>query len=102
MQHNFAIFVVRKDTPQAGAVRKHETRNRNRSIMKGLPKRKSPSHKTSAENEDQAMDQNNGLEAKIFREESRTTPTRDLREIFAQFIRIFPPTEVLVREQKSK
>ena len=45
--------------------------------MKGLL-RKSPLPKTKTESEDQAMDQNIGLEAKIFREETRTTLRMDL------------------------
>ena len=49
--------------------------------MKELPTRKSHLPKTTTKNEDQTMNQNNGLEAKISREETRALPTIDLGEI---------------------
>ena len=45
--------------------------------MKELPRKKSPSLKTITKNEDKTMDRNNGLEAKVSREETRTTITID-------------------------
>ena len=56
--------------------------------MKRLLRRKSRLPETITENEDQAMDQNPGLEAKIFREQTRTTLTMGLWEIPAQLITI--------------
>ena len=94
MQRDFATFVVGMDTLQAGAVRKHETKKWIGSKMKGLPKRNSPSPNIITKNEDQAKDHNIGLEAKVFREEARTTPTRDLWEFSPQSIRIFPPDKL--------
>ena len=43
---------------------------------------------TKTKNEDQAMNQNNGLEAKISKEEAGTTLTMELRENPPQLIRI--------------
>ena len=49
--------------------------------MKGLPRGKSPLPKIITKNEDQTMDQNNGLEAKISKEETRTLPMIDSGEV---------------------
>ena len=54
--------------------------------MKGLPKKISLL-KTLTETEYQALDQDNGLEAKIFRDESRSTLTLNLWEIPQQLNR---------------
>ena len=42
---------------------------------KELPRRKSPLPKITTKNKDQTIDQHNGLEAKISKEETRTLPT---------------------------
>ena len=49
--------------------------------MKELPRKKSPLLRTTTRNEDQTMDQNTGLEAKISKEETRTLPTIDFGEV---------------------
>ena len=56
--------------------------------MKELQRKKSLSLKTITKNVDQIMDRNNGLEAKISREETRTTIMMDLREIPPPLIRV--------------
>ena len=66
MQHDFANIVVPMDTHPAGAIRKYETKNQDGMKMRGLPKRNLPLPKTIIGSEDQAVDQNNGLETKIF------------------------------------
>ena len=63
--------------------------------MKELQRKKSPSLKTITKNEDQTMDRNNGLEAKISREETRTTIILDLGEITPPLIRVSPQDQVL-------
>ena len=55
--------------------------------MKELQRKKSPLLKTRTKNEDQIMDRNNGLEAKIPRGESRSTIMIDLGEIPPPLIR---------------
>ena len=99
MHHDFATFVVRMHTPEAGAVEKYETKNWDGSRVTGLLKRKSPSPETITENEDQAMDQNNGLVAKIFREHTQTTLTIVLREIPHSLSEFFQ-TKQRLREQQ--
>ena len=49
--------------------------------MKGLPRGKLPLAKIITKNEDQTMNQNNGLEAKISKEETRTLPLIDSGEV---------------------
>ena len=49
--------------------------------MKGLSRKKSRLLRTIIKKEDQIMDQNSGLDAKISKEETRTTKTMDLREM---------------------
>ena len=56
--------------------------------MKELQRKKSPSLKAITKNEDQIMDRNSGLEAKISREETRTTIMMDLGEIPSPLIRV--------------
>ena len=53
------------------------------------PPRESHLLRTTTKNEDQNMDQNNGLETRISKEETRTILTMGLREIPPIFIRIF-------------
>ena len=48
---------------------------------KELPRRKSPLPKITTKNEDQTIYQNNGLEAKISKEETRTLPMIDSGEV---------------------
>ena len=48
------------------------------------------------------MDQNNGLEANISKEENRTTQTMDLREIPPQLIRISPRPKLHIWQQQSE
>ena len=101
-EHDFTTIVVLMVTPQADAVRKMETKNWNGLKMKGAPKRKSPVRKTITESDDQAMDQNNGLEAKFFREGTRTTLTMDLWEIPHSLPEFLSQARLRIREQQSK
>ena len=55
-----------------------------------MPKRKSRLLRSTAKTEDQIMDQNNGLGAKNSREETRTTITIGLGEIFPLPTRVSP------------
>ena len=48
---------------------------------KELPRRKSPLPKIITKNEDQTMDRNNGLEAKFFKDETRTLAMIDSEEV---------------------
>ena len=59
--------------------------------MKELQRKKSPSLKTLTKNEDQIMDRNSGLEAKISREETRTILMNDLGEIPPTTYQSFSP-----------
>ena len=61
--------------------------------MKKTAEKKSRLLGTSAENEDQTRDPNNGLEAKISKEKTRTTLTMDLQEILSQLIRNSLPVQ---------
>ena len=61
--------------------------------MKQLPAKKSRLLRTTTENEEHAMDQNNGREAKVSKEETRTTLTMDVREIPPQVIKIPHPDQ---------
>ena len=56
---------------------------------KELPKRKSPLLKIIIKDEDQTMDQNNGLEAKIFKDETRTLTMIDSGEVHLIATKIF-------------
>ena len=78
------------DTPQAGAVRRYETKKWNGLTIEGLPKRMSQLPKTITENKNWAMDQNNRLGATQFKE-AWTTLTMELWEILLQLIRPFLP-----------
>ena len=72
MQHNFAFIVLLLDTPHAGAIRKNKMKKWKGMSTKRLSKKISHLPKTIKETEDQAMYQNNGPEARIPREETRT------------------------------
>ena len=54
-----------------------------------LPRKKSPFFGITTKNEDQIMDQNNGLEAKVSKKEIRITIMIDLQEVFPYNIRTF-------------
>ena len=81
MQHDFVTTAVQTDTLQVGAVRRYGTKNSNESKTKEPPRRKSPLPKITTKNEDQTMDQNNGPEAKIFKDEIRTLAMIDSGEV---------------------
>ena len=57
--------------------------------MKELPRKKYYLVRATAKNEDQTIDQNNGLEARISREENRTILSVGLAEIPPLFIKVF-------------
>ena len=81
MQHDFVTTAAQRDIPQVGAAKRFGTKNWNESKTKELPRRKSPLPKIITKNEDQTMDQNNGLEAKISNEETRTLSMIDSGEV---------------------
>ena len=81
MQHDFVTTAVQTDILQFGAARRYGTKNWNELKTKKLPRRKSPLPKIITKNEDQTMDQNNGPEAKIFKDETRTLAMIDLGEV---------------------
>ena len=64
--------------------------------MKELQRKKSPSLKTVTKNEDQTLDQNNGLGAKISKRETRISLTIDLGELPPL------PTRIFLRDQTLK
>ena len=76
------------DIPQVSAARKYETKNWSALKTKELPRKKSPLLRTTTKNEDQIMDQSNGLEAKTSKVESKITIMMDLQEVFPHLIRI--------------
>ena len=67
--------------PQVGVERRYETKKWNSLKTKEMPRKKSPVLKITTKSEHQIMDQNNGPEAKIFKERTRTFLTIDLREV---------------------
>ena len=81
MLHVFATIAAQTDLLQVGAARRYGTKNWNESKIKELPRRKSPLPKIITKNEDQTTDPNNGLEAKISKEETRTLPMIDSGEV---------------------
>ena len=81
MQHDFVTIAVRTDILQVGAARRYGMKNLNELKTKELPRRKSPLPKITTKNEDQTMDQNNGPEAKIFKDETRTLAMIDSGEV---------------------
>ena len=85
MQTDFATTAVRTDILQVGVVRRYETNNWNALKTKELLRKKSRLLRITTENEektmDQTMDQNDGPEAKISKEETRTLLATDLREL---------------------
>ena len=86
MLHDFAITAAQTDIPQVGAARKYGTKKRSELKTKELPRTKSLLPKITTKNEDQTMDQNNGLEVKISKTEIRITIMMDLQEIFLHLI----------------
>ena len=88
MLHDFETTAAQSDLPQVGAARKYGTKNWNELKTKELPRRKSHLPKITTRNEDQTIDQSNGLEAKISREETTTIITMGLGEIPPIIIRI--------------
>ena len=72
-----------KLVPQEDTKRRTEANQKRKNCRK-----KSRLLRTTTKNEDQAMDQNNGLETKISKEETKTTLTMDLREFPPLLIRI--------------
>ena len=80
MQPEFAIITAQTDIPQVRAARRYEAKNWSALKTKERPRKKSPLLKTTTENKDQIMDQNNGREAKISKEEITITIMMDLQE----------------------
>ena len=81
MQHDFVTIAAQTDILQVGAARRYGMKNLNESKTKEPPRRKSPLPKITTKNEDQAMDQNNGPEAKIFKDKTRTLTMIDVGEV---------------------
>ena len=81
MQHDFVTTAAQTDILQVGAARRYGMKNLNESKTKEPPRRKSPLPKITTKNEDQTMDQNNGPEAKIFKDETRTLTMINLGEV---------------------
>ena len=81
MQHDFVTTAVQTDTLQVGAARGYGMKNLNELKTKEQQRRKSLLPKITTRNEDQTMDQNNGLEAKIFKDETRTLAMIDSGEV---------------------
>ena len=77
----YSKLVPEEDTRRTESNRKREDAREKKSRLL----------RTQTKNEDQVMDQNNGLEAKIFKKETRTTLTMNLQEIPPQRIRIYLP-----------
>ena len=71
MQHDFVIIAAQTDVPQVGVERRYETKSWNALKTKGRPRKKSLLLTITAKNEDQIIDQNNGLEAKTSKGETR-------------------------------
>ena len=71
MQHDFVIIAAQTDVPQVGVERRYETKNWNALKTEGRPRKKSLLLRITAKNEDQIIDQNNGLEAKTSKGETR-------------------------------
>ena len=88
MQHVFATIAAQTDIPQAGASRRYAMKNWSELKMEELQTKKSPSLKTITKNEDQIMDRNNGLEAKISRVEARTKIMMNFGAIPPPLIRV--------------
>ena len=80
-QQDFATNAVRTDIPQVGVEKRYETNNWSVLKTKELLRKKSPLLRTTTKNEDQIMDQNNGLEAKISKEETKTLLRIDFRGV---------------------
>ena len=95
MQHGYANIAAQTDIPRVGAARRYGTKNSNESNTKERPRRKSHLPKITTKNEDQTMDQINGLEAKISKEETRTLPTIDLGEVHLMPTRLSLPGPTL-------
>ena len=88
MQHDFATIAEQTGIPQFGAARRYGTKNKNELKMTELPKGRSHSPKITTKNENQTMDQNNGPQAKLLKEEIRITILMDLQKIFLHLIEI--------------
>ena len=88
MQHGSATIAAQMDIPQVGAARRYGMKNLNELKTKEPPRRKSPLPKITTKNEDQTMDQNNGPEAKIFKDETRTLAMIDSGEVHLIAIKI--------------
>ena len=88
MQHDFATTAAQTDIPQVGAARRYETKNCSALKTKDQPRKKSRLLRTTTKNEYRTMDQNNGLEAKTSKGETRITIMMDLQEVFPHLIRI--------------
>ena len=77
--------------PRVGAARIYGTKNWNTLKTKELLRKKSNLLKTTTKNEEQIMDQNNGLGANISKEGTRITIMIDLQEIFPTSYQNFSP-----------
>ena len=81
MQHDFVTTAAQTAILQVGGARRYGMKNLNESRTKEPLRRKSPLPKITTKNEDQTMDQNNGREARIFKDETRTLAMKDSGEV---------------------
>ena len=72
MQHDFAIIAAQTDIPQVGTARRYAMKNWNESKTKGPPRKQLHLLGITTKNEDQTMDRNNGLEARIPEKKQRS------------------------------
>ena len=91
MQHDSATNAAQTDIPKLAAQEDTKRRTETNIKRKKLPRKKSTLLSNTTKNEDQTIDQNNGLEAKISREETRTILTMDSGENPLLLIRFFLP-----------
>ena len=95
MQHDLVTIAAQTDIPQAGVERRYAMKKCCELKMKELQRKKSPFLKTTTKNEDQIMDRDNGLEAKISREETRTEILMDSGGIPLPLIKVSLQDQIL-------
>ena len=81
MQHDSATTAVRTNLPQIGVARRYQMKNWNESRMKERPRKELRLLSITTKNQDRTVDRNNGLEARISREETTIVITTGLGEI---------------------
>ena len=81
MQRDFAATAAPTDLDHIGAARRYAPKNWNELKTKEQPRKKSRLLKITMKNEDHTMDQNNGLEGKISKGDTRTILTMDSGKI---------------------